>query len=523
MYGPVEIRPTSILLHNYTLGENYLLEKQYVYMEKVYGKYKPVFMGIKYDPENRTLFVPGGTNMYYIIPQFSNIQTIRVFPDEFQRLEKIRLKYPPRDERQKQAIRFCLGLQEYQMNRDKTQISVNLDTGVGKTYVAIFIFAYYEIKTIMITSVYNWLDQWKERILQYTDIKEDEIYTIAGSSSIQKLFNGMKDHNKIKFYLATHDTINNYAKTNGWNSVGELFKQLQIGIKIYDEAHLNFDNICKIDFNTNTWKTFYLTATPMKSKKEENIIYQHAFKTVPKISLFDEENDPHTSYLAIIFNSHPKPFDIQECMSMNYGFSPIKYIDYFINTDSFYKMLKLVLHRSLLELRENEKILIYIGKNEGIMRAYYWIKYNYSNYSVGIFTTLTGKEEKYNELNNQIILTTAKSSSACLDIPGLKKSIVFAEPFSSEVYAKQILGRTRDHNTEMIELVDVGFKRIKEWYFKKRRNIYDKYAIECNEVAFNEFELSQALIDISRYEKSKLEEKMNSGNMIQVVDIVKNK
>lgn len=521
--GPIEIRNSSISIKNYTLGDNPTLEKYYTYYEKLYNKYVPVYMGMKYDPKNKTLFIPGGTDLYYTMPNLDRNNFIYISPDEYDKFSgTTRLKCMPRDDRQKEAIRFCLGIDEYRYNRNKPQISLNLDTGVGKTYVAIYIFSFYETKTIMITSVYSWLNQWKDKILEYTDIDESEIYLLTGGASIYKLLNGIKDHNKIKFYLATHDTINNYAKQCGWEAVGKLFKFLKIGIKIYDEAHLNFDNICKIDFSTNTWKTFYLTATPMKSKKDENRIYQNAFRTIPKISLFDEDIDPHTSYLAILFNSHPTPYEIESCNNINYGLSPIKYIDYFINTNMFYKMLKFILDKSLNEIHPElgEKILIYIGKNEGIIRAYDWIKYNYFQYSIGIFTTLTNKEEKYNELNNTIILTTAKSSSAALDIKGLKKSIILAEPFNSDVYAKQILGRTRDKDTEMIEFVDVGFKRIKDWYYKKKRNIYSKYAIECNELQINDLELNQIIMYIKQREREEYNEKIKNPNFKVIAKIV---
>ncbi len=42
-----------------------------------------------------------------------------------------------------------------------------------------------------------------------------------------------------------------------------------------------------------------------------------------------------------------------------------------------------------------------------------------------------------------------------LDIRDLKATIVLAEPL--EILAKQVLGRTRNDNTDCIEVVDDGF------------------------------------------------------------------
>ena len=93
---------------------------------------------------------------------------------------------------------------------------------------------------------------------------------------------------------------------------------LRVGIKIYDESHLYFDNTMMIDNFSDVWKTYYLTATPMRSDREEDRIYQRCYEKVPKLSLFDEEKDPHTEYISIHFNSNPTPYDINGCQNM-YG------------------------------------------------------------------------------------------------------------------------------------------------------------------------------------------------------------
>lgn len=517
MYGPIEIRNSCIVIHNYELGDNERLEKLFTYSKKLHGYYQYFFMGIKYNPKEKELYIPGGVDLYYILDSFGKDKILdKISPDPYAHIGKILLKKPPRSERQKKAIRFCLGLEEYMGNRNQSQISLNLDTGVGKTYVAIFVFSYYEVKTMVIASSTDWLEQWKERILEYTNLEEDEIYIISGMPSIVKLKTGLKDPNKIKIYLSTHDTLANFAKNNTWKKIRDLFNYLQIGIKIFDEAHLDFENICKIDFNTNCWKTYYLTATPMKSDFGQDKVYQVSFKNIPKISLYDEVNDPHTSYLSILFNSHPTGKEIDKCYDRDHGFSMIKYVDYIMDKQIFYKMLKLILNRVLYELKPGleEKAMFYIGKNEAILKAYHWIKYSYPGLSCGIYTSLTPKQHKHDQLNNKIILTTTKSANACLDIPGLKKNIVFAEPFSSLVYAKQILGRTRDRDTEMIELVDVGFKRIKDWYLKKREKTYNKYATECNEIAFSSYEIDMAINNILLQEYNELKNRMKNHKHI---------
>jgi hypothetical protein len=62
----------------------------------------------------------------------------------------------------------------------------------------------------------------------------------------------------------------------------------------------------------------------MKSDRYEDKIYQRAFETVPKLSLFDEESDPHTNVLISKFNSHPGPYEKEAINSGNYGFNVLK-------------------------------------------------------------------------------------------------------------------------------------------------------------------------------------------------------
>ena len=74
-----------------------------------------------------------------------------------------------------------LGKKEYKATSTKSQLSVNLNTGKGKTYVSIATFAYTGIKSMIITYSTGWLKQWKEKILEYTNLKEKDICFITGS------------------------------------------------------------------------------------------------------------------------------------------------------------------------------------------------------------------------------------------------------------------------------------------------------------------------------------------------------
>src|SRR5699024_9230537 len=139
----------------------------------------------------------------------------------------------------------------------------------------------------------------------------------------------------------THATLNSYGNKYGWDKVGELFKYLAIGLKFYDECHLSFDNMCMVDFYTNTMTSYYLTTTLARSNFEENEIFKIYFSGVPSIDLFHQSEDPHTKYVGIKFNSHPSPIQIQDCKS-NYGIDRNAYADYLVNQENFHKLLHIL-------------------------------------------------------------------------------------------------------------------------------------------------------------------------------------
>lgn len=504
-FGPIDILGSCIIVHNYSPGDCERIERQYSVYNKVKHRYVP--MGIYYDAEHKDLYLPGGTELGNIITTFRPGLVRRIPPDPYKHIGPVRCRIKPRDSRQMESLKYMCGIAPYESNRNRSQIALNLNTGVGKTAVAVLTFAFYGIRTIMITASTSWLEQWSERLQEYTDLKPSEIYTISGTAGIVKLFNGMKDTENIKFLLCTYSTLQSYAKKHGWGSIRRLFMELQIGITLVDEAHLYFEALMKLSCHMNCLKTYYLTATPMKSDFYENKIYQRAFETVPKLSLFDEDNDPHAKVLMIKFNSHPGPFEKEAISSGNYGFNVLKYVDYFMQTPIYYPLLHITLYHCLSEMGPEDRVLIYHATNSAVMHSYRWIKFHYGQYPIGIYTSLVPKEIKHDQLKCKIILSTTKSAQALLDIPNLKKIIVFAEPYNSAPITRQVLGRLRDDDTELIELCELGFMRLFQWA-KNRQKIYQKYAREVNELQLTEADINDSVLQINRAERKELENRI---------------
>lgn len=481
----IVVKSTCIVINNYHLGDCEELERTFRIYDMLTHKFYP--LGMYYDKEESKLYLPAGSDLWRIKRYFNEEYYDRVDPHPYKNIENILMKFTPRDQDQYEAIKFTCGIDDYAENAYKSQLSVNLNTGKGKTFCSIATIAFFKIKSIIITGSHTLLNQWKGEIVKYTNIPENKIVEINGSSDITKIFSGKSStFNNASIYLCTHGTIRSYGERFGWKRIGELFEFLGIGIKFFDEAHTNFDCTLMIDFFTNVYKTIYLSATPARSDRGEDRIYQISIKNVPKIDLFDENKDPRTSYVAIKWNSHPTPKQISACKN-KYGLDRMKYIDYVTSQPCFYDMMRVIMD---LVIKCKGRVLMYIGTNEGILRVYKWICTEYIEFigDVGIFSSLVDGDMKMEEKKKKLLLSTTKSAGLGEHIEGLKMTILLAEPFKSAVLARQTLGRTRDRNTMYVELVDLGFYYIKKFYNAKLP-VFNKYATDVSDTFIDQYEL----------------------------------
>ena len=483
----IVVTNTAIIINDYDLGDSEKLESVFSTWDPLSHKLTP--FGRYYDQKLRKLYIPRGVDLWWVRNCFEEKFYKRQLHHKYKEINNIHIKFPPRDDEQIEALRFMCGVNEYEENADVHQLSTNLNTGKGKTYCSIATIGFFKIKSIIITGSDTLLNQWKSEILKYTDLTDKDVYRINGSNNIIQIISGNSSKaNNASIYLCTHGTLRSFGETYGWDRLYTLFETLGIGLKFYDEAHTNFENITMIDFFTNVYRTYYVTATPGRSNFKENKIYQVSLKNVPSIDLFDEEKDPHTNYIAIKYNSKPSPSDISKCKNQ-YGLDRMKYIDYITRNPEFYKVLRTVME---LVLKCKGRVLMYIGTNEGVLRVYYWISTNYPEFlgDIGIFTSLVSTEEKMQERKKRILLSTTKSAGLGEHIEGLKMTVLLAEPFKSEILARQTLGRTRDDNTMYIELVDMGFRYIRKFYYNKLP-IFNKYAKDVSDTMMDSYELNR--------------------------------
>lgn len=498
MQNKIVVKHSRIEIHNYDLGDCPRLEYFFTLFDKAY--FRTYFKAMDYNAEKKILYLPRGLDINYIENLFCCDAYVDMKHDDYINTKPIPIKYKPKDQRQLEILKFLLGTEKYTYTSSKSQLSVNATTGAGKTFVTIATMCYTGSRMIIIANKLNLIDQWRDKILEYTPLTDKNIYKITGSTSINRIL--VRDPLNYNIFLVSHSTIRSYGDNYGWDKVDELFKHLKCSIKVYDEAHLYFDNIVKIDFHSNTKKTIYLTATPKRSSEEEDQIYQLYFKNVPSISLFDEDKDPHVNYVALHYNTHPSPLDIDKSRTA-YGFNRNGYVDYVIERPNFKEMVILLVD---IAMNINGKVLIYIGTNKGIKSVYNFMieTFPFLEGHIGIYTSIVSKEEKEQNLHKKIILSTTKSCGEASDIYALKCTVNLAEPFKTSVLTEQTLGRCRADNSMYIDMVDQGFYHTKK-YYKEKKPIFSRLAKSCKDVSLDDEELNKRSEGIlEKYSKKKV-------------------
>lgn len=498
MYNKIVLRHSRIEINNYDIGDCPRLE--YIFSINDPVTHARYYKGIEYNAKERRLILPRGIDIPYLENLFGSDAFVDRKPDPYVYTDPIPIKYLTRDERQLEILKFILGQDKYSYTKSKSQLSVNSATGSGKTFVTVASICATGSRAILITSSLDWLEQWKNKIMEYTPLTESDIYTVSSKSggSINKLL--CRDPLQYKIFLISHSSIKSYGDKHGWDKVEDFFKYLACPLKIFDEAHLYFDNMTKIDFHSNTQKTIYLTATPARSSKDENMIYQLYFKNIPAIALFDESKDPHVHYFAVHYNSHPSPGDIMRCKN-SYGFDRNKYVGYVVKRPMFLNLVIVIIDMCM---NINGKCLIYIGTNAGIMEVYKHIisTYPFLERHIGIFTSISDKDNKDLNLHAKFILSTTKSCGAAQDIPDLACTVNLAEPFKSAVLAQQTLGRCRADNTLYIDVVDEGFFFTRK-YYETKKPIFSRYAKSCKDAFMSDVDLEDRVGKILDKYKSK--------------------
>lgn len=420
-------------------------------------KYK-TFQAAILDEENDTLTLGGGIsldtlNYYYpdaIIHDKTKIKSTY-------RVNSYILLKPPKDEIQEKAIKF--------LKTRYNQKYLALQTGQGKTYCAINYCHSCRKLPLIILDQENLVNQWKEKIKEYTSARDKEIYIISGRKTVERLYK-MKESEraKIKFILAFYQTLQSLYDSG---DLKDFFTDFKIGLKIFDEAHLQYKSIFYINTCSDI-ETIYLSATPERVSLSEQKLYERLFYNVR----FHKTKITNKYFNICLINVDMGFTDIETAsLYNNKGFDVIGYNKALMEKHSkeFFGSIKNSLNKVFVKNFNRKKkvaIILKLIDQTDIVKKKIDIfldkdaeKNNYERVlTTGILTGKTPKKQRKTILDNSdIIITTDKTFSKGIDVAGLEVLINFV-PISCAVSTanlNQFTGRLRRLNDKEVFYVDI--------------------------------------------------------------------
>jgi ERCC4-related helicase len=381
----------------------------------------------------------------------------------------------PKNSIQEESIKFLTSMTTDQFNRNRF---LSLNTGDGKTFVTIYSSSIISKTVMVIVDSVDLAEQWKKEFVKHTDMDEDDIYMLSGMDSVNKAEEEFHDK---KVYIAIHRTLQMIINNNP-SSLPILLNKLGIGVRIFDECHVEFNNICSINAFSNVEYSIYLTATPNRTKFTEDRQYKLVFKDIPFYNgkILTEDTKYHFVYLA---KMNTRPSDKQKVnMKTNHGFSIPRWASYIENEkyDVLKNMLEYILDERL-KLHENDYKTAIVFPTISLIEKVYDDLNDTKYGSIGKFIGSVPKKKRLDELKHKLILTNDKMLGKGLDDSywdGDLEVMINFVPMSSHVKLEQLIGRLRYKKGKkhlFVDVTDKGFVQTKN-QLRKRKTFYNKKA-----------------------------------------------
>lgn len=369
----------------------------------------------------------------------------------------------PRNEIQRQALSFL----HTSVNDRKKERLLALATGTGKTFVTISFISQAKRKPFIVVDQIGLADQWAREFLTHTDLQADEIKILSGKTSVEE---AIENPEKYKVFIAIHKTLNMLLNED-LNSINKLMNKLEIGIRVFDEAHVNFKNVCMIQSLSNVEYTIFLTATPSRSNFLDDKLYGKVFRLIPFFNGKHIENEKYQTVFLGRFDSHPS-LDVKETIKTKRGLNIPRWSKHILNDGYEYYINSLYKLIDVFKLMINKKqTVIYLPTIELIEKTVESLEEHYPDIDVGMYVGKIPENKRLDVLKQQFIVTNEKIFGRAMDVETLEFVITYL-PLSSPIITEQILGRLRYHEGKLqvlIDMTDGGFQECKTQSYSRKR------------------------------------------------------
>lgn len=376
--------------------------------------------------------------------------------------------HQPKNELQREAIQFLLKMRK---DPNTHQRFLSLETGSGKTYVSINVISQLKKRAMIIVDTIDLAEQWKREFLNHTNLQDADIVILSGQDSVDEQYQCQTG----KIYIAIHRTLGNMLN-NDINSVNSLMNKLGIGIRVFDESHVNFGNICKINSFSNVEYTIYLTATPNRTNFLDNSLYAKVFSSVPYFNGKNIESEKYHTVILCNMDTHPG-IDDKIYVKTKYGFSQSRWADYVLEKGYEFLLESLSnIFKTFTLVERGKKTAIMLPTIKLINKVKTDLQIMYPNLDIGVFTGAVPKGKREEQLNKKVFITDEKIFGKGADVKDLEVLINYV-PIGNIINTEQIIGRLRNregYSSILIDVTDIGFdpcikqSKIRKRYYKKK-------------------------------------------------------
>jgi len=314
-------------------------------------------------------------------------------------------------------------------------------------------------------------------IQKFANVDKKNLKLITGAANFDKIIEDPEKYNDVLIFLTTNQTLASCLGSD-YSALTNFQKNLNIGLKIVDEAHKEIKSLFLIDAYNTIPYNLYLTATPARSDSYSDKLLHYVLPFDTSFGLELTAKSYH-KVLLIDYKTNPTPELINAIENSKYGFNVIKYSSY-VATDGweyFAKMMEELL-KQLYSKKFRKTFIIFktldiLDKTNSLLQDLFQ-----QQHSIGIFTGKVPKSDRAEQLNKDIVLCTEKIFQTGIDVPDLE-ILINTFPMSSKVLTEQIIGRLRrsEHNSLYVDITDSAFVKTLG-QLQHRKQVFRKFAKE---------------------------------------------
>lgn len=329
---------------------------------------------------------------------------------------------------------------------------VQCPPGWGKTYISINIGSQTGGQVLVIVPNNLLCEQWKQSLIDFTDLTENDIGMIKGSD-LGKL--RAKGQNAKPVMICLIQSLDSQLQRAEFEDLVDFYRNTSI--VFYDETHTSgaADGYAKTSGIFTTYNIVGLSATPYKKDKNLFQLYTGIGQIVYISTHQNLIPNCNMHLLDIPITSKDERELVDIFQKTNYNFFMSKLEDYLFKVDAYFVYIaEWLIYRykqgysSVVLFKTNkmlDKLKLFLEKLQGDLPI-----------KTTILTNETAKKNRKELTSSNIILSNYKMFSAGADYPFLS-SVFFASMVLSKTTIIQTLGRVTRKFADKIQEVQAHF------------------------------------------------------------------